>query len=795
MGTESTALDLEELLSHRGWVRGLAVQLVGEGQGEDLAQDTMLAALEHRPEARRGGVGLKAWLRSVARRLALQRRRGDARRASREAWAAKSVVEAEESSDLERAEPIELLVREVIRLPEPDRRVVLLRSFDRFSFEQIAQRTASSPEAVRKRHGRALERLRRQLEERYGGREAWLSAFLPWTLDGTGALPGSPSPPISTIPIHGGLSVHWTHPLTWITAASVALIGTLTWIDPGAPPAVAPSVTPSGGSPTRNGDASLARLEASTVRTEAAAPLGSSSGKPAGPEEPVDQDPRTGVRVQVVSKASGEVCPGARVRYLPLDATDPAEIAASMKSTTDMRTPMERFGVSFQADGEGMVTIPVEVGHASISGEWKGLYEFAHVPAETVGVYRLELREVRTIEVLVLDWRGNTVEGLPVELATPRSGARGRLWAGTTDEAGVALVDDLDIALSRSKDGEALELFAHVAAEQPVVLQLERDRIAKAYTLQLGRTGALEVELVEADGEPFGQGAELVVTALPPTDSEDPDSARLRERVTSSAPFVDGIARIPCLATGTRFEVLVIPELGSGSRRWEIEGPSRPGEVRSIRLAYDVPTTRIRIPLESATGAALSHRTVKVRSIRYTAIGHWIDHGVATTDATGALELEVNRRAVRGVVGRELELEVVASAEPIAEGARGLAVQPLPLDLEGKHHEAGPLRVTPWPVLVSGRVVDSEGQAVSGAIVQVTALIPRGRAAHGGARPDSEYTPQYEFQARSDETGRFRIEGRCLWTQLRAEVRLDGSTFAPVEFEAGASDLVMRMDS
>jgi DNA-directed RNA polymerase specialized sigma24 family protein len=43
--------DTEALLAHAGWVRGLALQLVRDAaEAEDLAQDTLVAALEHPPQ-------------------------------------------------------------------------------------------------------------------------------------------------------------------------------------------------------------------------------------------------------------------------------------------------------------------------------------------------------------------------------------------------------------------------------------------------------------------------------------------------------------------------------------------------------------------------------------------------------------------------------------------------------------------------------------------------------------------------------------------------------------------------
>jgi RNA polymerase sigma-70 factor (ECF subfamily) len=53
----------------------------------------------------------------------------------------------------------------VSELPEPDREVLLMRTFEGLSFAEVAYMLKIDPAAARKRHGRALLRLGRILAE------------------------------------------------------------------------------------------------------------------------------------------------------------------------------------------------------------------------------------------------------------------------------------------------------------------------------------------------------------------------------------------------------------------------------------------------------------------------------------------------------------------------------------------------------------------------------------------------------------------------------------------------------
>jgi RNA polymerase sigma-70 factor (ECF subfamily) len=65
-------------------------------------------------------------------------------------------------------ERAEVLQQALARLPEDDRRVLLLRQRDHLPFDQVADRLGCTPAAARQRWVRAVDRWRRTVEDHYG---------------------------------------------------------------------------------------------------------------------------------------------------------------------------------------------------------------------------------------------------------------------------------------------------------------------------------------------------------------------------------------------------------------------------------------------------------------------------------------------------------------------------------------------------------------------------------------------------------------------------------------------------
>ncbi len=161
----------QELLSHQTFLSRLAIDLVGK-DADDLVQDVWQRALERPPL---DGRQLRGWLARVARNLAANRWRDEARRTEREEHRASEQPAADEL--MARFELRKELVGALDSLNQSYRETILLRYFEGLAPRDIARRQGTPVATVKKRLRRGLEQLREALDKRTGGdRATWMSA-------------------------------------------------------------------------------------------------------------------------------------------------------------------------------------------------------------------------------------------------------------------------------------------------------------------------------------------------------------------------------------------------------------------------------------------------------------------------------------------------------------------------------------------------------------------------------------------------------------------------------------------
>src|SRR5262245_43705709 len=257
MNESQPTLSPELLLTQTDFVRALARSLLADPHAaDDVAQDTLVAALERPPRA---AGGLRAWLSSVARNGALQLARSESRRRGREAGVARSERIPSAADVSERESLRAAVVRAVLALPDPSRTAVLLRFYEGRAPREIAALLAIPVETVRSRIKRGLERLREELAATIGADQAdWRRALLP--LAGPGL-------------VHAGAALTWstlwasTSVKVGAVAAGVAALATASWF------------VARGGSSAPGSSSPVAQLEPSSAepRAEGAAALASAS--------------------------------------------------------------------------------------------------------------------------------------------------------------------------------------------------------------------------------------------------------------------------------------------------------------------------------------------------------------------------------------------------------------------------------------------------------------------------------------------------------------------------------------
>jgi RNA polymerase sigma factor (sigma-70 family) len=166
---------LDRLLAHAGWARRLAASLSAGAEGEDLVQETWLAALRRPPDP---DLPARPWLKTVLRNLLYNRTRDDGRRQAREQAAASTEDPASPEGLAIRFEAHRRLATAVSELPEGQRTVVLLRYYESRSAAEIAELLGVPAGTVRTRLLAARANLRSRLSEGGDGRQ-WRRVLMP----------------------------------------------------------------------------------------------------------------------------------------------------------------------------------------------------------------------------------------------------------------------------------------------------------------------------------------------------------------------------------------------------------------------------------------------------------------------------------------------------------------------------------------------------------------------------------------------------------------------------------------
>ena len=179
-GNGHPCIDHDQLVAQYGWVKTVAKNLVRDPFGaDDVAQETVLAALVAPPADAPNVERLRAWLGRVAFNMSQLAARRNARRRTREERVAQDEALASAVDHLAKVSLSEHVVGAVTELEEPYRTAVELRYFEGLSTADIARRTGTTDSAVRKRLWRARTKLRESLEEAEPrGRDSWLAALI-----------------------------------------------------------------------------------------------------------------------------------------------------------------------------------------------------------------------------------------------------------------------------------------------------------------------------------------------------------------------------------------------------------------------------------------------------------------------------------------------------------------------------------------------------------------------------------------------------------------------------------------
>ena len=323
---------VETLLEHAAFVRRLALQLAGEGQADDVVQDTFVRAVQAPPESDQSPRG---WLRTVATNVWRNRRREAVRRAQRELLAKPAAAVPPVDEIVAREEMRRRVVAAVLALPEPLRDVVLLRFYEGLDSPAIARRLDRPASTVRTQLQTACERLRRRLDDDHDGRRAaWATPLLAWARPH--AVPSSMPVLLRVLGVAGAL-------------VAVAAVLVMVWPEAVPPPAVAANASLAPPPPTATvSDPRRDWVVTPGTRLDAAA---------AAPGAYEDRTPSGSLHLATIDEQTTMVAAGATLRIA----------AARARASTLVGLPPAEFTT--------VVAVTDEQGRAVVREMPAGLYE------------------------------------------------------------------------------------------------------------------------------------------------------------------------------------------------------------------------------------------------------------------------------------------------------------------------------------------------------------------------------------------------------------------------------------
>ncbi len=483
----AAAPTLDALLAHGGLVRAAArAVLQGDAEVEDVVQETWLRALDQGPRA---PGALRAWLRRVARNLAIDSLRKSDRRQRHEAAAARPEALPSVEAIAEREEARRLLVGALLSLDEPYRTALLLRWYEDLPVAEVAERLHVPVETARTRLRRGLERLRERLKSRC---DSTSRVFLPALNSWAG-------------PVVGGLAVKKA-----VVAAAVllfALAGGYVALHPG---------REDGRSSGRVPEATAAMGEATGARAEstptlAAVPMGEERGAatdagllPYASGVVVDREGRPIPDVAVLCRGRQDIGMGQ-------EQDQGFEFHRNLASPAARTDPEGRFRVE---DGVKRQVSLVFIKDGYAPGEYRDLGPDTAKNQEV----RVTLAPGRRFTLSVKDTDGRGIEGARVILWLKADAKGHTLFGGhTTDAKG-----RLDVGWLA--DGAASLGQVHVGGTPYEARSLRSPDIRDEEEVVLARTMPMVVvkdaetgrPLADACGLLYGEAGDEPVAALTP---------------------------------------------------------------------------------------------------------------------------------------------------------------------------------------------------------------------------------------------------------------------------------------
>jgi len=647
---------VERLLAHDAFVRGLARQLVRDAHAaDDAAQATWLAAVQRGP-AGADEREVRGFLATVLRRVVGRNVRSERREAARRARLDPETPVPSPDEILAREAQRAAVVREVLALEPAQRDAVLLRFFEHLPPRAIGKRLGVPVETVRTRLKRALARLRERLDERSGGRAAWVVLLQPFADAPTGATwPAA----LGTTTLAGGLGMSAQKVLVLVAAVAVLALGWWTLL-PSSGVAPTPVAADAGAVAAR------AELPANAEATPSVVAAAADSERSERSAEPTPVLPTTGAMiVRVVRGADAIPVPDC-----------PVQIDSGPDPLFDHRR--QRTGPDGTTTFEGLPP------GRSWAQAFPGVSEFSdevRIEAGRTVTATIRLERVMNVDGIVVDAAGQPIGGAEVLVAD---------WAGTEAVVACSTAADGTFAL------RSITTYCHIGAR---AIGFAASPL-RQFSAANGAAATLRVVLDVAAGEVRGRVVDPAGRAIGGAFVRCGDLAQKNERLADGA---TAMAWRPETTTTGADGTFVLRHLPAGTHALAVRARGLAPSTAPIRVTAGG-TTDHTVVLErgvTLVGCATDGNGMPLRAAIET--GDWQDLGARRIRAAADGTFRIEGLATG-------PLAVTASADGMGNATTEIAAAPGETVTWNPVLTQGRLR--------KGRVFDGDGRPVADARVQ-----------------------------------------------------------------------------
>lgn len=605
MNTPPSTPDPDALLAHSGWVRALARNLVVDpSAADDVEQQAWLTAMERPPSH---GGNLRSWWGAVVRTAATKRWRDVARRQETAGSGSLEDLEsgvAKPDAIAERLDTFSRLTDAVGKLPEPYRSVIYLRYVEELSVREVAKQQ-SVPLATAQSHiHRGLEKLRVMLAENLGSQ--WRHRCLVF------ALPMQAAPWLTLGP--AAILAMNSKTILGVAAGFLALISLSVWQpwDYSESDIDHTVVDASLENPAKDND--VTNIESTEPEVELAnTTIMRTEQTPIAAADDVKL-----FHVLVLDGKDLKPAPGATVHLMDYALRNDEQDRILRRERPDNITAVQRFGVEYQADENGVATIPIPAGRyqlAAASSNERYAYHWSFDGPEINSSVELLLLPESMLSVEVKDAAGNPAAGVKIGFeATPIAYAGFAAREVTTDEKGRGIFRHLETEISEHPQ-RMCTFGLLVPGATPQAFEIRADAIdGSKLKFTMPATGTVVVKANKADGTPFGNGIPIILQVAdqearnsangkPNTNPGQSFDARMRYGV-STAYVREGVATFTQVAIGAELAAATYDRGSMGYAVAVAKGPTSADEEVQMDLTLKDNLKSVTLLLTGANGAA-----------------------------------------------------------------------------------------------------------------------------------------------------------------------------------------------